>query len=85
MAEPQRSRGVVLLATAYFVLSGACGLVYEVLWFKRFAHVWGSSSDWQDPATVTEHIRRIRRKVEDDPDNPKFLQTVRSVGYRFQP
>lgn len=31
-------------ASLYFVLSGACGLVYEVLWFKRFAHVWGSSS-----------------------------------------
>src|SRR5688572_10543761 len=44
MENVQRSRGVELLATLYFVLSGACGLVYEVLWFKRFAHVWGSSS-----------------------------------------
>jgi DNA-binding response OmpR family regulator len=48
-------------------------------------HVWGSSGDWQDAATVTEHVRRIRRKVEDDPDKPRFVQTVRSVGYRFQP
>src|SRR5688572_24155315 len=44
MENVQRSRGVELLATLFFVLSGACGLVYEVLWFKRFAHVWGSSS-----------------------------------------
>jgi two-component system, OmpR family, phosphate regulon response regulator PhoB len=48
-------------------------------------HVWGSSSDWQDPATVTEHVRRIRRKIEEDPDHPKWLLTVRGVGYRFEP
>ncbi|MGQ0616537.1 MAG: response regulator transcription factor [Acidimicrobiia bacterium] len=47
--------------------------------------VWGSSEDWQDPATVTEHIRRLRRKIEHDPDEPRFLRTVRGVGYRFEP
>jgi DNA-binding response OmpR family regulator len=48
-------------------------------------HVWGSSSEWQDPATVTEHVRRIRRKVEPEPDRPRWIQTVRGVGYRFEP
>jgi DNA-binding response OmpR family regulator len=48
-------------------------------------NVWASSSDWQDSATVTEHVRRVRRKVEDDPDRPRWLQTVRGVGYRFDP
>jgi DNA-binding response OmpR family regulator len=47
--------------------------------------VWGSSRDWQDPATVTEHIRRLRRKIEDDPEQPKWLLTVRGEGYRFDP
>jgi DNA-binding response OmpR family regulator len=47
--------------------------------------VWSSSSDWQDPATVTEHVRRIRRKIEADPDRPRWLTTVRGVGYRFEP
>jgi two-component system, OmpR family, phosphate regulon response regulator PhoB len=46
--------------------------------------VWGSSTEWQDPATVTEHIRRIRRKIEPDPDAPRWLRTVRGVGYRFE-
>lgn len=46
--------------------------------------VWESSKDWQDPATVTEHVRRIRRKIEQDPERPRWLQTVRNVGYRFQ-
>lgn len=46
--------------------------------------VWQSSSEWQQEGTVTEHVRRIRIKVEDDPEKPKWLQTVRGVGYRFE-
>lgn len=47
--------------------------------------VWGSAVDWQDPATVTEHVRRLRRKIEHDPERPCWLITVRGVGYRFDP
>ena len=46
--------------------------------------VWDSSSEWQDPATVTVHIRRIRTKIEQDPKDPKWLTTVWGVGYRFE-
>ena len=48
-------------------------------------HVWSSSSEWQNEATVTEHIRRVRSKIEDDPDHPHWITTVRGVGYRFEP
>jgi two-component system, OmpR family, phosphate regulon response regulator PhoB len=48
-------------------------------------HVWSSSSEWQDEGTVTEHVRRIRHKVERDPEHPRWIQTVRGVGYRFEP
>ncbi|HYH48490.1 MAG TPA: response regulator transcription factor [Acidimicrobiia bacterium] len=47
--------------------------------------VWGSSGAWQSPATVTEHIRRLRVKLEADRDRPRWLRTVRGVGYRFDP
>jgi DNA-binding response OmpR family regulator len=47
--------------------------------------VWDSSSEWQDSATVTEHVRRIRRKIEPDPEAPRYVCTVRGVGYRFEP
>jgi DNA-binding response OmpR family regulator len=46
-------------------------------------HVWGSTQEWQDPATVTEHIRRLRLKLEADPAQPRWLHTVRGIGYRF--
>lgn len=48
-------------------------------------HVWGSNSDWQDPSTVTVHIRRLRQKVEDSAQSPKRIVTVWGVGYRFEP
>jgi two-component system response regulator ResD len=30
-------------------------------------------------------VRRLRAKIEEDPSNPRWLQTVWGVGYRFQP
>jgi DNA-binding response OmpR family regulator len=50
---------------------------------ELLSEVWGSSEDWQVPATVTEHVRRVRLKVEGDPTNPKWIHNVRGVGYRF--
>ena len=47
--------------------------------------VWDSSSEWQDEATVTEHVRRLRLKIESDPERPRWIVTVRGVGYRFDP
>jgi len=50
---------------------------------ELLAAVWNSSPEWQDPSTVTVHIRRLRRKIEPDADNPVHLATVWGVGYRF--
>jgi len=37
-----------------------------------------------DTRTLSVHIRWLRLKIEDDPDAPRFLRTVRGVGYRFE-
>jgi len=47
--------------------------------------VWASSPDFQDPATVTVHVGRLRHKLEADPRQPRWIQTVHSIGYRFEP
>lgn len=46
--------------------------------------VWGESN-YIDPGTVTVHIRRLREKIEDHPADPRYLQTVWGIGYRFEP
>jgi two-component system, OmpR family, response regulator ResD len=42
-------------------------------------------SFYTDTSTVTVHIRRLRSKIEADPSQPRHIQTVWGVGYRFQP
>jgi DNA-binding response OmpR family regulator len=45
--------------------------------------VWGTTYEGYELA-VNTHINRLRAKVEVDPAKPRFIQTVRGVGYRFQ-
>ncbi len=46
--------------------------------------VWGYEDDSGEAGRVIDvHIGQIRKKIEPDPKNPSFIQTVRSVGYRF--
>src|SRR2546421_12903412 len=47
-------------------------------------HVW-QFSFYTDTSTVTVHVRRLRSKIEPDPAEPRFVQTVWGVGYRFAP
>ena len=47
------------------------------------AAVWASNAGWQTEATVTEHVYRLRQKIETDPKQPR-LRTVRAVGYRWE-
>jgi DNA-binding response OmpR family regulator len=52
---------------------------------QLLAQVWDSAPEYQDPATVTVHVGRLRQKLEDNPDNPRWITTVWGVGYRFEP
>ena len=45
--------------------------------------VWGHNY-YGDERVVDVHIRRIRKKLEDDPGNPKLIVTVRGAGYRLE-
>jgi DNA-binding response OmpR family regulator len=47
--------------------------------------VWDSDPAYQDPATVTVHVRRLRTKLEADIEHPRWIVTVFGVGYRFEP
>lgn len=48
-----------------------------------FNQIWGSDS-FSEQQTLTVHIKRLRQKIEDDPKNPKHIQTVWGVGYKYE-
>jgi two-component system phosphate regulon response regulator PhoB len=79
-------RQVDLPAREFDLLAHLAAHPNEVLTRAQLlADVWRSCADWQQPATVTEHIHRLRIRLEDDPGHPRHLLTVRGVGYRFSP
>jgi DNA-binding response OmpR family regulator len=67
---------------------------FDLLWFlashprrvfsrdQLMASVWGYTAAF-DTGTVTVHVRRLREKIEDDPSQPAYLETVWGVGYRL--
>jgi DNA-binding response OmpR family regulator len=69
---------------------------FDLLWFlashprrvfsrdQLMDRVWGYTTAL-DTGTVTVHIRRLREKIEEDPSQPRFLETVWGVGYRLTP
>ncbi len=45
--------------------------------------IWDVSGDFVNDNTLTVYIKRLREKIEDDPQNPMIIQTVRGLGYRI--
>lgn len=50
---------------------------------ELFREIWDMESIG-DIATVTVHIKKIREKIEKDTSNPKYIETIWGVGYRFK-
>ena len=48
--------------------------IYNYIWNGKYA---------LDDSNITSHIRRLRVKIEDDPAQPQYIQTVRVIGYRM--
>jgi DNA-binding response OmpR family regulator len=78
-------QAVALTAKEFDLLTYLAGHPRQV--FSRaqlLVAVWDSSPDFQDPATVTVHVRRLRNKIEHDPEQPRWISTVWGIGYRFE-
>ena len=49
---------------------------------KIYNFVWNGEY-LQDDSNITSHVRRLRKKIEDDPSRPEYIQTVRGGGYKM--
>jgi two-component system, OmpR family, phosphate regulon response regulator PhoB len=79
-----RDRPVDLTAREYDLLAYLARHPRQVFTRAQLLRsVWDSEAAWQSEATVTEHVHRLRVKLEDDPGRPHWLHTVRGVGYRM--
>jgi DNA-binding response OmpR family regulator len=65
---------------AYFAGRPGCALSRDVI----LNAVWGSSV-FVTPRSIDRCVTTLRAKIEPDPRNPVFIQTIRDVGYRFEP
>lgn len=46
--------------------------------------IWDSAGDYVGDNTLTVYIKRLREKIEPDPQNPRHIRTVRGIGYRLE-
>lgn len=50
---------------------------------KILADIWDVNEEYVNDNTLTVYIKRLREKIEDDPNHPKIIETVRKVGYKI--
>jgi DNA-binding response OmpR family regulator len=81
-----REQPVELRRREFDLLAFLCASPRQVFTREQLLrHVWDSEPEWQGVGTVSEHVHRLRAKVEVDPARPRRILTVRGVGYRFVP
>lgn len=51
---------------------------------RLLEEIWDASGEYVNDNTLTVYIKRLREKVEKDPQNPHLIRTVRGMGYRAQ-
>ena len=51
---------------------------------KLLEMIWDIAGEFVNDNTLTVYIKRLREKIEDDPQNPQIIKTVRGIGYRVE-
>lgn len=51
---------------------------------RLFDEIWSAGGEFVSDNTLSVYIKRLRSKIEDDPQNPTVIKTVRGIGYRLE-
>ncbi len=73
---------ITLTALEYKLLLTLAASPGRVLSRSQLLSVWDLAGEFVNDNTLTVYIKRLREKIEDNPQDPKIIQTVRSLGYR---
>lgn len=73
---------MILSAKEYLMMKYFLNNLNKILTIEQiYSHVWNST--FVDDNTVMVHIRRLRKKIEEDPNKPVYLRNIRGSGYQF--
>ncbi|HHY88140.1 MAG TPA: winged helix-turn-helix domain-containing protein, partial [Chloroflexi bacterium] len=50
---------------------------------RLLEEIWDAAGEYVNDNTLTVYIKRLRDKLEDDPQNPTFIKTIRGIGYKI--
>jgi DNA-binding response OmpR family regulator len=79
----KNGREVILTALEYRLLLALVANQGRVLSRSQIlAQIWDVDEDFVNDNTLTVYIKRLREKLEDDPQNPVLIKTVRGLGYQ---
>ena len=48
------------------------------------SYIWDSEGNFVNDNTLTVYIKRIREKIENDPNKPEIIKTIRGLGYKIE-
>lgn len=78
-------REIYLSPTEFEILYYMMEHAGEILEMEKiYYYIWHQPS-YGDVRTISVHISNLRKKIEEDPNDPKHIKTVRRIGYVFQP
>lgn len=79
----KKNQEVFLSAMEYRLLMTLATRKNEILKREELLDsIWDIGGDFINDNTLTVYIKRLREKIEDDPQNPKLIETIRGIGYR---
>ncbi len=80
----KNGQDVFLTALEYRLLMALVNHAGQILTRSQILEsIWDVSGDFVNDNTLTVYIKRLREKIEDDPQNPRIIETVRGLGYRI--
>ena len=79
-----RGQPVVTTTTEFRLLHHLAGHAGQVFTRDQLLDAVWRDTSFVSPRSVDVYVRKIREKIERDPENPRYLRTVRGAGYRFE-